>query len=56
MAAGQMAEFFATFGFRINQTDIAKVDKQLNILEAKARRMSEQSLSNIRVNISHSFF
>ena len=56
MAAGQMAEFFATFGFRINQTDIAKVDKQLNILEAKARRMSEQSLSNIRVNISRFSF
>ena len=56
MAAGQMAEFFATFGFRINQADIVKVDKQLNILEAKARRMSEQSLSNIRVNISRFSF
>ena len=56
MAAGQMAEFFATFGFKINQADIAKVDKQLNILEARARKMSEKSLSNIRVNISRFSF
>jgi tape measure domain-containing protein len=49
---GQLAEFFATFGFKINRTDIQKVDKQLDILEKRARRITEDSLSNIRVNIS----
>jgi tape measure domain-containing protein len=47
-----MAEFFATLGFNINKGDIKKVDKQLDALEARARKMSEDSLSNIRVNIS----
>lgn len=51
-AGGQMAEFFATLGFNINKADIKKVDKQLDILEMRARRLSEESLSNIRVNIS----
>jgi tape measure domain-containing protein len=55
-AAGQMAEFFATFGFKIKQGDIKRIDKQLNYLEARARRMSEESLSNIKVNISRFSF
>jgi tape measure domain-containing protein len=55
-AAGQMAEFFATFGFKIKEGDIKRIDKQLNYLEARARRMSEESLSNIRVNISRFSF
>jgi len=55
-AAGQMAEFFATFGFKIKEGDIKKVDKQLNYLEARARRMTEESLSNIKVNISRFSF
>ena len=55
-AAGQMAEFFATFGFKIKEGDIKRIDKQLNYLEARARRMSEESLSNIKINISRFSF
>jgi len=55
-AAGQMAEFFATFGFKIKEGDIKRIDKQLDYLETRARRMSEQSLSNIKVNISRFSF
>jgi len=49
---GQIAEFFGTLGFKINQADIKKFDKTLDNLEARAKRFSEGSLSNLKVRIS----
>lgn len=51
-AAGQMAEFFATFGFKINKTDIQKVDKQLDFIEKRIKKVVEGDLNNLKVNIS----
>lgn len=50
--AGQMAEFFATFGFKINKADVQKVDKTLNQIENRIKRVVEGDLNNIKVNIS----
>ena len=53
---GQIAEFFGTLGFRIDKASITQFDKTLNALELKAKRFSEESLSNVRVNISRFSF
>lgn len=55
-AGGNIVDLFATLGFKINKGDIQKVDKQLDILEKRAKKISEESLSNIRMNISRFSF
>lgn len=53
MAAGnELAGFFATLGVKINKADIAKVDKTLDHIENRAKRLVEGTLSNMKVQIT----
>lgn len=51
-AGGQMAEFFATLGIKIDKADIVKVDKTLDHIENRAKRLVEGTLSNMKVQIT----
>lgn len=51
-SAGQMAEFFATLGFKVDKADIKKVDKTLDHIENRIKKVVEGDLSNLKVNIS----
>ena len=53
---GQIAEFFGTLGFKIDTKSIKQFDKTLGLLEKRARKFSEESLSDVRVNISRFSF
>lgn len=50
--AGQMAEFFATFGFKVDKADVQRVNKTLDHIENKIKRVVEGDLNNLRVNIT----
>lgn len=52
MAAGQMAEFFATFGFKINKADIQKIDRTLDHIEKRIERVVNGRLNNMKVQVT----
>lgn len=50
--AGQMAEFFATFGFKVDKADVQRVEKTLNHIENRIKKVVEGDLNNLRINIT----
>lgn len=51
-AGGQIAEFFGTLGFKIESKDIKRFDRTLKLLEKRAQKFTEGSLSNMKVRIT----
>ena len=49
---GQIAEFFGTLGFKVDQRDIQRFDRTLTQLERRAQSFTQNALKGMRVTVS----